>query len=67
MTSTSILHKTKNKFNIYTSPCSTKICIDKRAVYVGYFHEMKVNKEGIVSTDSVLCKSGTGKYEVLLN
>lgn len=63
-TPTSILHKTENKYDIWTSPCNTKICLDGGAVYGGYLHGMKVNKEGIESTHSVLCHSGSNKYQV---
>ncbi|WP_179194789.1 metallophosphoesterase family protein [Bacillus sp. EAC] len=63
-TPTSILHKMEGKFDIWNSPCHTKICIDGGAVYSGFLHGIKVNKNGIVSTHSVLSKSGNGKYEV---
>lgn len=63
-TPTSILHKTENKFDIWTSPCNTKVCIDGGAVYGGFLHGMKVNKEGIVTTHSILSKSGASKYKV---
>lgn len=52
-TPTPILHKKKTKFDIWNSPCNTKVCIDGAAVYGGYLHGIKVNKEGIASTYSV--------------
>lgn len=63
-TPTSILHKTEGKFDIWFSPCKTKICIDGAAAYGGILHGIKVNKDGILSTYSIPSKTKSTKYEI---
>ncbi|WP_088066726.1 metallophosphoesterase family protein [Gottfriedia luciferensis] len=63
-TPTSILHKTEGQFDIWYSPCKTKICIDGAAAYGGFLHGIKVKKDEIISTHSIPSQSNSSKYEI---